>query len=382
MSHPSSSPESAMGAAPAEDVEKTAPQTVHLDDLLTPGDEALVASERSGVSRPPAPTAVNPPASVVSAVATPAAAPATKTSWRARLARRSGAGVKVVKESPPVLSSQRQVIETARWSRPMNVAVLNLKGGSAKTPTALALAGVLAFVRGGGVAVVEACEATGTLALRAEGSTDRGLSELLAAADQVPNAVALSMYMQRQTSHADVLADADRRSRVLTGDDVTSFRRVIDHFYSMSVTDTSINPASGAWQAAVKGADVAVLPVTYSSDAIAGAASVLDILRAGPSEFSDPESGLIARTVVVLNDSGVRVSPETSQRVTAALASLGVPVLTVPFEPALQDGEIHLNAFNDASQAAWTAVTAAVVEMCSSADPGSADVGTTRVNTA
>lgn len=122
-------------------------------------------------------------------------------------------------------------------------------------------------------------------------------------------------------------------------------------------------------------ADVAVLPVTFASDTVTGAARVLELFRKAGPEFADPERGLIARMVVVLSDAGIRTSTSHTEDIRSALQDLAVPVLEVPFEPALQDGRISIGEFSDASRAAWTAVAAAVVEMC-----GRADVSTDLVN--
>lgn len=284
--------------------------------------------------------------------------------WRERVAHWTGVAEVATPDVTILRESHEDQIAQAHWPRPVNIVVLNIKGGSGKTPTALTLAGVLAHIRGGGVAVLEACETPGTLAQRSEGSASGGLSELLNRDEPVPNVVALSGYMLRQTSHADVLANSDQQDRVLTAADVITARRVIDHFYAISVTDSALNPASGAWQAAVRTADVAVLPVTFASDSVTGAARVLELFgKAGP-EFADPERGLIARTVVVLSDAGMRTSPAQTQEIRNALQDLPVPVLEVPFEPALQDGPISIGNFGEASRAAWTAVAAVVVDMC------------------
>lgn len=329
---------------------------VRLDDLL-----------HSDVD-PPRPVSTTPAPREQSAVPDTSQERPARGRWRDRVAHWTGVAEVEAPDVTALAESQEDQIAAAHWPRPVNIAVLNLKGGSGKTPTALTLAGVLAHIRGGGVAVLEACETPGTLAHRAEGSAQAGLSELLDRDEAVPNAVALSTYMLRQTSHADVLANSDRQDRVLTARDVITARRVIDHFYAISVTDSALNPASGAWQAAVRTADVAVLPVTFSSDAVNGAARVLELFgKAGP-EFAEPEHGLIARTVVVLSDAGIRTSPSHTEAIKTALNALSVPVLEVPFEPALQDGRISIGAFSDASQAAWTAVAAAVVDMCGHAD--------------
>jgi MinD-like ATPase involved in chromosome partitioning or flagellar assembly len=333
---------------------------VSLDDLMG----AVAPVEPAEETRPEV-LRTAPQQLVPTAPARPAPTPAQ---WGWRIGRWTGGLVNLRPTSAELRHRDNlHVIATRSWPRPVNVAVLNLKGGSGKTPTALTLAGLLAGIRGGGVVVYEACDTAGTLASRSEGAGDRGLPELLATGE-VESSVRLSAYMQRQSSHADVLASQDPRRRLLTGADVMATRRVLDRFYSISVTDTGINPTSGPWRAAVLTADAVVLPVTYTSDALAGAVAVLDILRAAEPAFSDPERGLIARTLVVLSDPGGRAPRHVVQQIQAGLCGLGLPVVPVPFDPALQDGPILPDNLTAASRRAWIAATAKAVELCGGAN--------------
>jgi len=109
------------------------------------------------------------------------------------------------------LEDQR-IIRQATWTRAVNVLVTNEGGGTGKTPTCIILAGILAFIRGGYVAALEATESRGYLDRRAEGTQQRGLAELLGGAAGVRSAGHVGGYVAPQTSHADVLGSIAGRA--------------------------------------------------------------------------------------------------------------------------------------------------------------------------
>lgn len=156
--------------------------------------------------------------------------------WRGVVTR-----TKVVKLAPSKAElAHLQAIATisaATWTRSVNAVVTNPKGGVGKTPTTLIVAGILAALRGGSVAALEAAEAAGTLTARSEGAPQRGLGELVDAIGGIHTAGNLSGYGSPQKSYAHVFGTVGTR-RPLGGDDVLNVRRVLDTYYRITVTDT------------------------------------------------------------------------------------------------------------------------------------------------
>ncbi len=281
--------------------------------------------------------------------------------WRGRCNRLSGGVLKLAPATAEV--THRDAIATisrATWPRGVNVAVLNGKGASGKTPATLILAGILGQVRGGSVLAWEATEVTGTLSLRAEGTPDRGLGELLTDLDRIHSAGNLAGYTAPQTSHADVLASIGPRWSLSWGD-VLRVRQVVDRYYRMTITDTGNNPAHEAYRAALHTADVIVVPVLPSIDALAGLEQVGEVLRAAGGHVSAAD-GLASRVVVILGHDGGPENPKVADAVRERLDSLKLPVVEVPYDATIRDGgAITLAALSEKSSRAWTLAAAAVV---------------------
>lgn len=285
-------------------------------------------------------------------------APAT---WgrKARLRRLSGGLVKPA-PSAAELAHRAAVtaIRQATWTRAVNAVVVGAKGGTGRTMATVILAGVLAEIRGGFVAAVEATEAAGTLNARTEGNPARGLGELLARGAEISTAGQLGGYTAPQTSHADVIATVADRGE-LHGADVLAVRRVLDTHYRITITDTGVNPHHEAHRAAVASADAAVVPCLVSLDALTALEATLATL--GPLAGSPP------RVVAVLGHDG---GPEDPQVVAAvrdrldhlALTGVLTAAVEVPFDPAIRrGGPITLDALTVASRRAWTQAAAALI---------------------
>jgi MinD-like ATPase involved in chromosome partitioning or flagellar assembly len=304
-------------------------------------------------------------------VVAPAEVLPARWGWRGRVRRASGGLVKPT-PSPAEMANRHAVttIRQATWTRAVNIIVANPKGGTGKTPTALILAGILGHYRGGYVVAWEAAESMGSLSRRAEGEPLRGLSELLSKIEDIHSAGNLGGYTAPQTSHVDVIGSIARRP-VLSAHDIVAVRRVIDAYYRITVTDTGNNPGHEAFAAALATADAAVLPCLVSIDALAGVEEALAVMADDPAL----SAGLRTRVVVVLGHDGGPEDAEIASALRRRLEQLDVAaVVEVPFDPAIRlGGEITLSSLSEASNRAWTAVGAAVVQTLRTA-PTSVDL--------
>lgn len=251
-------------------------------------------------------------------------------------------------------------IRSATWVRAVNAMVTNPKGGVGKTPTAVLLAGILGHVRGGYVAAFEAAESAGTLARRSEGTPLRGLAELLRGREAVTSAGSLGGYTAPQTSHADVIGSIGARHE-LSAHDVYSVREVLDTYYRITLTDTGNNVQHAAYTAALRTADVVVIPCLVSIDAIAALEEVLGVIDSDPIA-GHPSRALASRVVVVLGHDGGPEDDAISEAITARLEALGVTVAEVPFDPAIRlGGQLTLADLTETSTRAWTSAAGAVI---------------------
>lgn len=247
-------------------------------------------------------------------------------------------------------------IRTFSWPESFNIVVANKKGGVAKTPTALLLAGVLASVRGGGVCVFEATDAAGALARRGEGDPQRGLYDLLYNLERVHTAAELDAFMQMQESHAAVLGSPRERG-LLGGESVTALRRVIGQFYRMTVADTGNNPFSSTFAAAIDGAHALVLPTILTTDSVVELVDTLAVVNAR----SENGRHLARHAVIIVSDNGRAGADAVTLR--RLLDGLGAhAVIDVPYDQHIAAGtRLSLSGLSKESTVAWTRAAAAVL---------------------
>jgi len=297
---------------------------------------------------------------MVAVQATPPKAPPATWGWRSTMARMTLGLLKPsATDAELTYLEDQRIIRQATWTRAVNVLVTNEGGGTSKTPTCIILAGILASIRGGYVAALEATESRGYLDRRAEGTQQRGLDELLGGAARVRSAGNVGGYVAPQTSHADVLGSVASRPE-LTGDGVLTLRRVIDTYYRISITDSGNSHLHSAYLAALDTADAAVIPCLVSAKAIAGVQAALATMRGRGGHVS----ALAERTVIVLGHDGGPEDPMLAASIRQGLEQLGVTaVVEVPFDPMIRaDAEITLADLSASSRVAWTCVAARVVE--------------------
>lgn len=268
----------------------------------------------------------------------------------------SRAGIRV---SPGVMEARHreheEFIRQTTWPRPVYISVVDPKGGSGKTPTAVTVGGFFAWLKGGLTLIWEAREARGTLEARSEGRSNRGQNQLLENAESVRTPGVMSSYVKDQTSYAQVLGSTGQRT--MTAEDVRRSTEVFDHTHRIIVTDTGNDPDSELFSNVLSKSDTLVVPVPVRADHANEVVDFLYDLRSKP-ETAD----LVKRATVVITNDGKRQTPGLADRLVQSLEDLGVEsIMHVPYDPALDnDGPIVLEDLSRESHVAWTKVTAAV----------------------
>lgn len=268
----------------------------------------------------------------------------------------SRAGIRV---SPGAMEARHreheEFIRQTTWPRPVYVSVVDPKGGSGKTPTAVTVGGLFAWLKGGLTLIWEAREARGTLEARSEGRSTRGQNQLLENAENVRTPGVMSSYVKDQTSYAQVLGTTGQRT--MTAEDVRRSTEVFDHTHRIIVTDTGNDPDSELFANVLTKSDALVVPVPVRADHANEVVDFLYDLRSKP-ETAD----LVKRATVVITNDGKRQTPGLADRLVQSLEDLGVEsIMHVPYDPALDnDGPVVLEDLSRESHVAWTKVTAAV----------------------
>ena len=238
------------------------------------------------------------------------------------------------------------------------VAVLSLKGGVGKTTTAVGLGATLATLRGDRVIAVDANPDRGTLSDKVRLETAATIRDLLNERDQVSRYADLRAFTSQAPSRLEVLAsDRDPAVSVAFGaDDYCDVARVLEHFYSICITDCGTGLLHSAMSGVLRLADQIILVSSPSVDGARSASATLDWLEAHRC------GDLVRNGAVVL--SAIRPKSKSTvdlDRLKHHFASRCRAVARIPYDPHLEEGaEIELELLSSETAEAYLALAAVV----------------------
>jgi MinD-like ATPase involved in chromosome partitioning or flagellar assembly len=238
------------------------------------------------------------------------------------------------------------------------VAVLSLKGGVGKTTTAVGLGATLATLRGDRVIAVDANPDRGTLSDKVRLETAATIRDLLNERDQVSRYADVRAFTSQAPSRLEVLAsDRDPGVSVAFGaDDYCDVSQVLEHFYSICITDCGTGLLHSAMSGVLRLADQIILVSSPSVDGARSASATLDWLEAHNC------ADLVRNGVVVL--SAIRPKSKSTvdlDRLEHHFASRCRAVARIPYDPHLEEGaEIELELLASDTAEAYLALAAIV----------------------
>jgi MinD-like ATPase involved in chromosome partitioning or flagellar assembly len=238
------------------------------------------------------------------------------------------------------------------------VAVLSLKGGVGKTTTAVGLGATLATLRGDRVIAVDANPDRGTLSDKVQLETAATIRDLLNERDQVSRYADVRAFTSQMPSRLEVLAsDRDPAVSVAFGaDDYCAVARVLEHFYSVCITDCGTGLLHSAMSGVLRLADQMILVSSPSVDGARSASATLDWLEAHSC------GDLVRDGVVVL--SAIRPKSKSTvdlDRLEHHFASRCRAVVRIPYDPHLEEGaEVELDLLGSGTAEAYLALAAVV----------------------
>ena len=265
---------------------------------------------------------------------------------------------------PPESAAQRRRRElTARVRTPVTgghhrVAVMSLKGGVGKTTTTVGLGAMLASLRGDRVIAVDANPDRGTLSDKLRLETDATVRDLLKEQYQIQRYTDVRAYTTQAASRLEVLA-SDRDPTVsvaFSEQDYCNVCQVLEHYYSICLTDCGTGLLHSAMTGVLRLADQIVVVSSPSVDGARSASATLDWLQA--HGYGD----LVRHAVVVLavirprSRSGVDLD-----RLEQHFAARCRAVVRVPYDAHLDEGaEVELSRLNRATVDAYLVLAAEV----------------------
>ncbi len=238
------------------------------------------------------------------------------------------------------------------------VAVLSLKGGVGKTTTAVGLGATLATLRGDRVIAVDANPDRGTLSDKVRLETAATIRDLLNERDQVRRYADVRAFTSQAPSRLEVLAsDRDPAVSVAFGaDDYCDAARVLEHFYSICITDCGTGLLHSAMSGVLRLADQIVLVSSPSVDGARSASATLDWLEAHNCR------DLVRNAVVVL--SAIRPRSKSTvdlDRLEHHFAARCRAVTRIPYDPHLEEGaEVELELLSGETAEAYLTLAAIV----------------------
>jgi MinD-like ATPase involved in chromosome partitioning or flagellar assembly len=220
------------------------------------------------------------------------------------------------------------------------VAVLSLKGGVGKTTTAVGLGATFATLRGDRVIAVDANPDRGTLSDKVRLETAATIRDLLNERGQLRRYADVRAFTSQAPSRLEVLAsDRDPGVSVAFGaGDYCDVARVLEHFYSICLTDCGTGLLHSAMSGVLHLADQIVVVSSPSVDGARSASATLDWLEA--HNYGD----LVRNGVVVL--SAIRPKSKSTvdlDRLEHHFAARCRAVVRIPYDPHLEEGaEVEL----------------------------------------
>ncbi len=289
----------------------------------------------------------------------PTKKPAPAPGWR-RAVYRMTAGLIRPGESQAELRRQ-ELIYRARTpvaGGHHRVAVMSLKGGVGKTTTAVGLGAMLASLRGDRVIAVDANPDRGTLSDKVRLETAATVRDLLNERTQIQRYADVRAFTSQAPSRLELLA-SDRDPAVSVAFSETDYydvAHVLEHYYSVCITDCGTGLLHSAMAGVLQLADQIVLVSSPSVDGARSASATLDWLEA--HDYGD----LVRNAVVVLSIIRPRSKSTVDiDRLEQHFAARCRAVARIPYDPHLEEGaEVDLELMNPETADAYLTLAATV----------------------
>ena len=281
--------------------------------------------------------------------------------WRQAVYRLSGGLVRVGESSASI--RRRDLI--SRIKTPVarghhRIAVLSLKGGVGKTTATVGLGATLASLRGDRVIALDGNPDRGTLSEKVQLETTATIRDLLNRRAMVGRYADMRAFTSQAPSGLEVLA-SDRDPGVsvaFSADDYRAVASILEHYYSICITDCGTGLLHSAMAGILELADQIVLVSSPSVDGARSASATLDWLDA------HGYGHLVRNAVVVL--SAVRRKSKSVvdlDRLELHFAARCRAVVRVPYDSHLEEGaEVHLEYLDTETADAYLSLAALVAD--------------------
>lgn len=261
------------------------------------------------------------------------------------------------------LAERADIAEVSRhWPGTRTIAVVNRKGGSAKTPTVAGLSAVFGRYGGSGVLAWDNNENSGTLPIRTE-QEPHGASvlDLLRDEDHLNagkshGVIAGYVHHQRADRYDVLWSDQnDFGDHEIQAEEVRRAHAIAERYYRMLIMDSGNTARAANWKAMIELTDQLVIATTTGEDRAELGSRTLQTIAE-----RDEHGARLAENAVVVVSCWKPEDGAEAQRIADLFKPLVRAVVVVPFDNALKAGKIRFDAMRPATQRAWLAAAAAV----------------------
>uniref|UniRef100_UPI0006881DA8 AAA family ATPase n=1 Tax=Promicromonospora kroppenstedtii TaxID=440482 RepID=UPI0006881DA8 len=251
------------------------------------------------------------------------------------------------------------------WQGPRTISIVNGKGGAGKTPSTVLLAAVFAQFGGSGVVTWDNNQTRGTLGWRTEQDQHEAtLLDLIPRTEHFLGPTAqlgdLAGFVHHQSRmRFDVLRSkpmALAHEQRISSEDVDAIHAVLAKFYRLIFIDSGNDESDPMWLRMIDHTDQLVVATSTRDDHAEAGALLLEALANRGEHMAD----LARKAVVVVSQSDPKATPADMRRVAQGYRALAREVVTVPFDPAMVDGQLDYRALRPQTRRAWLAAGAAV----------------------
>lgn len=272
-------------------------------------------------------------------------------------------GWKIKPGPAEVAITQDRRLVAQHWPGCHKLAVVNVKGGQGKTPTAAMVSAVFARFGGGAVLAWDNSETLGTLGWRTEsGPYDTTVRDMLPAAEELlsPGAgvSAIARYVHHQTDDRyDVLRSSPAlfgsQSRI-TAEDFDRLVAVVERYYRMVIFDSGKDESGERWLRMLDATDQLIIPVLADVESAEGVRTLLEELGAR----DERSARLAADAVVVVSEWPQPVNSRELSAVVGGLSEMVRAVEVLPFDPSLKNGALRFERLKPQTQDVYVRVAA------------------------
>jgi MinD-like ATPase involved in chromosome partitioning or flagellar assembly len=281
--------------------------------------------------------------------------------WRRTVYRATGGLVKISESAANL--RRRDLVDRVRTpvaDGHHRVAVMSLKGGVGKTTTAVGLGATLASLRGDRVIALDANPDRGTLSDKVRLESPATVRDLVNESRYIRRYADIRQFTSQASSRLEILA-SDRDPGVsiaFSADDYREVSRILEHHYSIAITDCGTGLLHSAMAGILEMADHIVLVSSPSVDGARSASATLDWLEA--HQYTD----LVRTAVVVLSTIRPRSrSTVDLERLEAHFAARCRDVVRIPYDAHLEEGaEVELDLLSEATRDAYLTLAAMVAD--------------------